>query len=298
MSIRKSFLAIMEDSKWISIIGFVIAIFVGFIRIMIGGSLFPDVPLKVEGILFFLITLVISEKFSSLVYQSTLDKKIHHLDEKSKNIINNLGFRLMPVDFQDIGDGVDASKRLNDLLIDATSVKNTYFLSLSKEERVDSTDYNFDAMIPIINNVCKIIENGKKWEDIVSSSGIERILALALIFKKKGLDGHTYKAYKADHDKPMINFIIIKYGIYKEPIVLFGWGLHKSQRSAPVFLSKHREMVSYFEKYFESLTLEKTNSPIEIDDYIRQDYESLKIQLKTIMPDRLMKSIQANFPDT
>lgn len=293
MSTRKLFLAIMEDSKWISVIGFVIAIFVGFIRIMIGGSLFPDVPLKVEGILFFLITLVISEKFSSLVYQSTLDRKIHYLDEKSKNIINNIGLRVMPVDIQCIGNGIEACRMLGDLLKDATSVRNTYFLSLSKEDRGDLTDYNFIAGITIIENVCKIVEQGKNWTDVISISGMERVYTLALLFKKKNINSSTYMAHKVDHDKPMVNFIIIEY-VNKSSIVLFGWGLHRSQRMAPVFICKNKEIVLYFEKYFESLTLEK-NEKIKMKNYIKQDSSHLKKQLQDLMPDDLMQSIQEAF---
>lgn len=286
----------MEDSKWISGIGFIIAICAGFIRVMFGGSLLPDVPTKVEGLLFFLITLIISEKFSSLVYQSTLDRKINDIDKISKNINNNLEFRLMPIDLQDIGDGIAASKMLDHLLNDATLVKNTYFLSLLKEDRGDLTDYNFKAGIAIIEKVCEFVEQGKEWKDIVSTSGIERILILALLFKKRNIDGSTYTAYKMDHDKPMVNFIIIKYA-HRESIVLFGWGLHKAQRMAPVFLSRNKEIVMYFEKYFESLTLEKTNQRIKIKDYKTQDSALLKTQLQSIMPDDLMQSIQDAFPD-
>lgn len=296
MSTKKLFRVIMTDSKWISGIGFVVAIFIGFIRVMIGGSLLPDVPLKAEGILFFLITLIISEKFSSLIYQSALDDKIKNIDEKSSNIIANLGFRLMPVDLQDLGDGIEASKMLGSLLDDATSVKNTYFISLSKEDRGDLTDYNFIAGITIINYVYKMVSQGKYWKDVVSATGMERVLTLAILFKEKNIENPTYMAYKVDHDKPMINFIIIKYA-NKPSIVLFGWGLHKSQRMAPVFLSRHKEIVIYFEKYFESLTLEKTNQKIKIRDYINQDFSSLKIQLQNIMPDDLIQSIQDAFPN-
>lgn len=294
MSSKKFFEKIMGNHRWISGIGFIVAIFFGFIiRPMFGNSILPDVSPNIQGVLLFLITLIVSEKFSSLVYQQTLDDKIKHLDENSRTVIEKLGFKLMPVDIQCIEDGVEACRMLGDLLKDATSVKNTYFLSLSKEDRGNLTDYNFIAGITIIENVCKIVEQGKDWTDVISISGMERVYTLALLFKKKNIDSSTYMAHKVDHDKPMVNFVIIEY-VNKSSVVLFGWGLHRSQRMAPVFICKNKEIVLYFEKYFESLTLEK-NEKIKMKNYIKQDSSHLKKQLQDLMPDDLMQSIQEAF---
>jgi|GEM_PF-4540741 len=286
----------MGHHRWISGIGFIVGIVFGFIiRPMFGNSILPDVPQNIQGFLLFLITLVVSEKFSSLAYQQTLDEKIKHLDENSRAVIEKLEFKLMPVDIQSIGNGIEACRMLGGLLKDATSVKNTYFLSLSKEDRGDLTDYNFIAGITIIENVCKIVEQGKSWTDVVSISGMERVFTLALLFKKKNIDNQTYIAHKANHNKPMINFIIIEYED-KPSTVLFGWGLHRSQRMAPVFICKNKEIVLYFEKYFESLTLEEKEK-IKMKDYIKQDSSHLKKQLQDLMPDDLIQSIQEAFPD-
>lgn len=70
--------------------------------------------------------------------------------------------------------------------------------------------------------------------------------------------------HRIDTPMPLVNFIIIERKVGGKE-ALFGWGLHDEERLGAVFLSRNRNVVGYFEKYFEAL--KGRSAPDKKDNY-------------------------------
>lgn len=256
----------IKKSDLISIIGFSIALLVGITKGITNNVFFENaISSKMEGFILFMIIFIFSEKISSMINQKEIEEKFKKINDISEKILDSINIRSISIDVQKISNGCDGALLLSDLLKNASSVKNTYFVSLDKDKRNEIIDYTFEVGQSIIKNITDFIKGGKYWSDILSEIGKERALQLAASFKSENIQPKTYHAYTINHDKPMINFIIIEYGKFHPSIVLFGWGLHESQPRAPVFISRDKEIVNYFYNYFLSIVSHKDTTKIDFD---------------------------------
>lgn len=244
----------MKKSEKLALIGYGIAFALAIAKIFIfpSFSLTANISNFFEAATIFIITALVTEKYSSFVSYREVDSKLDILKNKAPFIFPYSAETVC------IGDAEDGVNYLAVIIKKSVIVKNTLFICLTPKQRNFLHDYTITQNEVIVKNITDFVRNGNKWTDIFSlTGGKERLHYLQRSFKENNIEPtliiKKYHCSIIENDFPLINFIIIQYDENKSKEVLFGWGLHEAQANGKVFSSKNSDIVDYFEKYFDSL---------------------------------------------
>jgi len=131
------------------------------------------------------------------------------------------------------------------MLKSAVSVRNTV-LRYGKTASATSQDFEYEAMLEAKREA--LLKNDCPWTEIVSIHIDNDDKVMALISELKGKTRYNV-SFIDDKCIPMIQMLMIDYDD-REREVIFGWEFPEAG-AAPAFSTRNRQVVQYFEKYFD-----------------------------------------------
>lgn len=141
----------------------------------------------------------------------------------------------------------------------AEEVKNTT-IRVGPGGYYDRDFFTSEEKLGITNCFKSILERRRYWRDVISDNLKGHEDERKRIADKIQDGAKTYKYWKvsASEGIPFTNFIIIRYGkdgyeLERQTEVLFGWAYNNDDATPYVILSRNPNVVTYFEKQFETL---------------------------------------------
>ena len=207
-------------------------------------SVIPGIHPAIEAGALLIFIIVVAEKIAAEIRVGELDVKLAALSVRPPILIG----ANTPTEV--IGDDQNASKYVLTRLKGAEEISNTFITTLTPERQ--RAIFGTDSTELIVSGVIDHLRQGKTWNDIVSSQGLDRVQTISKRIKAEGIERRNYRACVLNGNCPTLNFIILTFANGNKE-VYFGWGFHEEMAVGNVFRSKAPEIVQYFDKYFVAL---------------------------------------------
>lgn len=227
--------------KYVRVIGFIISI--GLFIIALKSNFIETqeklIPLT-RATLIFAISMLFTDGLSRIIYE--IRNNDQYLDFKN-TLESQINCNLLT-------NTEEAIKYVTSKLDQIQSIDNTH-IKLGGTS-LNSGIYNSNIYNQYVKTLRKEIKNGLVFRDVIGKSSVEyRNKQLITWVKNNSPKGGLFiKIIKSDI--PVINHFILTYKDGKKE-VLFGWAYKKDNPIEQVFLSKDKDLISYFSKYFENL---------------------------------------------
>jgi hypothetical protein len=204
----------------------------------------------------------VSALFADRLARASLDNKILKAIE-SVNARNE--------SLRHIGDAVEAMAWFSGHSSGLTSVDNIAF-----RPRDGKHAFVIDHIGGYLDSIKSSLSGECRWRDLFLHGQRDAFRAFARTLSKD--QRQHYRAAMVKSSVPLFQMMILRYK-KDDPAVLFGWG-YEGGKSAPVFVSRASDTVTYFENYFEQLyhnaePLHEHGHPLRAQDLADDDTGAL-----------------------
>lgn len=248
-------------SDFVGVAGFIIGIVI-FVFFSLIDSLYSDKNYLTFGSMISILITIgidrIADKLSQRESEDNLTRRFDRINDNIKSLARDLDNTANCI-YRDVTE--TAIYSIIPKIDVARRVKNTYVqFDLDK-----GFSYSDRSERDFRNKIQAFLEGDKKrWIDISGPKTdyiCNRIEDMAKLNRKS-----TYMLYRLRSRFPIVNFIILEYGISgdKDTEVFFGWGGHKHDRDGKVFSSTNVDLVSRFQKYFDMLCEKSLSNAFEL----------------------------------